>query len=538
LERWNPALDKFSEVTGLSVELFDAGARLILNPRRLTPLVALLRQYDSEPGLFAECALRCVRQGGTRPAVVVAESHGLTVVGTSLMLEGKIVGAAVAGYALAGFSQVASVQRWAREADVPFDRLWSIVRQQAPVPARRLKLHGELLQVLGDALLRENHRTRQYEALVVQLQAADAAKDEFLAVVSHELRSPLTPIAGWASVLKTSEDLEQVHRAAEIIERNALLQGRMVEDLIDMTRLARDTMELDLEILDASTVVRRALEDSAQDIGKKAIRVEVLEAGEPLRVEGDAVRLEQVFRNIVSNAVKFTPAAGSIRVTLGRDADNARIVIADTGKGIAPEFLPFVFEMFRQQQHGTRRGKEGLGIGLSLVKKLVDRHHGTVAVSSAGPGRGTVVEVRLPLAAGAQQPAGAAPAAAEATLPFTGLSILAVEDFEDARESLRALLVRLGATVTAAQDGREGLEMMQQGAKPDVVLCDLLMPGMDGFEFMRGLERLPAHPPVIALSSLLGGRERSREAGFQGYVGKPYSDAAVIAAVRAATKRS
>jgi CheY-like chemotaxis protein/anti-sigma regulatory factor (Ser/Thr protein kinase) len=245
-----------------------------------------------------------------------------------------------------------------------------------------------------------------------------------------------------------------------------------------------------------------------------------------------------VFRNIVSNAVKFTPAAGSIRVTLGRDADNARIVIADTGKGIAPEFLPFVFEMFRQQQHGTRRGKEGLGIGLSLVKKLVDRHHGTVAVSSAGPGRGTVVEVRLPLAAGAQQPAGAAPAAAEATLPFTGLSILAVEDFEDARESLRALLVRLGATVTAAQDGREGLEMMQQGAKPDVVLCDLLMPGMDGFEFMRGLERLPAHPPVIALSSLLGGRERSREAGFQGYVGKPYSDAAVIAAVRAATKRS
>lgn len=524
-------------MTGLSVELFDVGARLILNPRRLTPLVAVLRQYDAEPGLFADCALRCVRQGGTRPAVVVAASHGLTVVGTSLVLEGKIVGAAVAGYALAGFSQVVSVQRWARDAGVPFDRLWSIVRQQAPVPERRLKVHGELLQVLGDALLRESHRTRQYEALVVQLQAADAAKDEFLAVVSHELRSPLTPIAGWASVLKTSKDLEQVHRAAEVIERNALLQGRMVEDLIDMTRLARDTMELDLEILDASTVVRRALEDSAQDIGTKALRVEVIEAGEPLRVEGDAVRLEQVFRNIVSNAVKFTPAAGSIRVTLGRDADNARIVIADTGKGIAPEFLPFVFEMFRQQQHGTRRGKEGLGIGLSLVKKLVDRHHGTVAVSSAGPGRGTVVEVGLPLAAGSPQPAEAAPAAAEATLPFTGLSILAVEDFEDARESLRALLLRLGATVTAAQDGREGLEMMQQGARPDVVLCDLLMPGMDGFEFMRGVERLPAHPPVIALSSLVGGRERSREAGFQGYVGKPYNDAAVIAAVRAATKR-
>jgi signal transduction histidine kinase len=537
-ERWKPALDKFTEVTGLSVELFDAGGQRILNPPRRAPLDALFREYGFEPGLFADCASRCLSQAVARPAVFVAESHGLMVVGTALLLEREIVGAAVAGYALAWFSQVPSVQRWAKQAGVPFDRLWSIMRQQAPLPERRLKLLGELLQVLGDALLREGYRTWQSKELVVKLEAAAAAKDEFLAVVSHELLSPLTPITGWASVLKKAQSLEQVHRAAEAIEHNALLAGRMVEDLLDMNRVARDRMELDLRTLQLPALVRSVLDSSAQDIEKKTLGLQIIDAGEPLPVEGDAGRLEQVFRNILSNAVKFTPAGGSIRVTLGREADSARVVIADTGRGIAPDFLPFVFDMFRQQAQGTHRGREGLGIGLSLVKKLVELHKGTVSISSAGPQRGTEVSVRLPLAARLPQPVNAA-AAAEPALPFAGLSVLVVEDLEDSRESLRALLQGLGATVCVARDGREGLEMMLQGARPDVVLCDLLMPRMDGFDFIRGLERAPmlAHPPVIAMSSLVGSRERSRKAGFEGHLGKPYDEAAIIAAVGAATRR-
>lgn len=494
----------------------------------------MFREYGFEPGLFAECASRCLRQTVARPALFVAEAHSLTVVGTTLAFEGEILGVAVAGYALARFSQVPLVQRWAKQAGVPFDRLWGIVRQQPPVPERRLKLYGELLQVLGDALLREAYRTQQYKDMADKLKAAAAAKDEFLAVVSHELLSPLTPITGWASVLKKAESLEQVHRAAEAIEHNALLQSRMVEDLIDLNRVARDRMELELETLDLSALVRRVLESSAQILETKTLDLQIVDAGEPLPVQGDAVRLEQVFGNILSNAVKFTPAGGSIRVTLGLETDSARVVIADTGKGIAPDFLPHVFEMFRQQMQGTHRGTEGLGIGLSLVKKLVELHKGTVSIASAGLGRGTEVSVRLPLAA--PQPVDAT-AAAEPARPFAGLSVLVVEDLEDSRESLRALLQGLGATVYVVRDAREGLDRVLHGARPHVVLCDLLMPGMDGFEFMRGVEQMPAHPPVIAMSSLVGSRERSREAGFEGHIRKPYDEAAVIAAVRAATRR-
>lgn len=331
----------------------------------------------------------------------------------------------MAGYALAGFANVPAVQRWADSSRIPFERLWGIVRRQSPMPERRLMLHGELLQVLGDALLRENYRTRQYEDMVIKLQAADAAKDEFLAVLSHELRTPLAAIAGWASVMKKSDGLEQVHRAAGAIERNAFLQSRMVDDLLDISGIAQGGVTLDLEILELPACIRAALETTAQDMEGKAIHVDFFDAGALMFVEGDAGRLQQIFRNILSNAAKFTPAGGSIRVSRSRDAGHAVVAVVDTGKGIAPEFLPFVFEIFRQQVQGTHREHGGLGIGLSLVKKLTELHGGTVSVASAGAGRGTEVTVRLPLAAGI-------PALDEAAKPsagaLAGLSVLVVED--------------------------------------------------------------------------------------------------------------
>jgi signal transduction histidine kinase len=537
-ELWKPALDKYAEVTGLSVELYGADGRVVPGPVHPTPLVALFRECGFEPGLFVECARRCLEQTDARPAVVVTESHGLTVVGTSLVLEGAIVGAAVAGYALAGFSQVAAVQRWATSAGVPFDRLWAIARRQPPVPERRLTLHGELLQVLGDALLRENYRTRQYEDTVRKLRAAAAAKDhEFLAMVSHELRTPLAPILGWASILKKNEGPEQVRRAAEAIERNVRLQSRMVEDLLDMNRIVHGTVTLDLRVHELPALVRAAAEASAHDMENKAIRLEWADAGERLRVEGDAGRLQQVFANIISNAVKFTPAEGRIRVTLAREAESARVVVADTGSGIAPEFLPFVFDIFRQQEQGIRREHEGLGIGLALVKWLTELHKGTVSVVSAGVGRGTEVTVLLPLAAETPALAHAAAAGAEAgTASLSGLSVLVVEDSDDTRESLRDLLELLGARATAARDGREALEMMRDGV-PDVVLCDLRMPRMDGFEFIRELHHRPsAAPPVVAVSAFAStaDRARTREAGFAAHIAKPFDETDIITAVGAA----
>ncbi len=535
---WEPALDKFAEATGLEVTLFGADAKAQQGSVHSTPLMKLFNKYGFEPGLFAACARRCLLQSTDRPAVV-AEEHGLTVVGTSLVLEGAVVGAAVAGYAFGGFSHVAAVQRWAKSAGVPFESLWNIARQQPPVPRRRLLLHGELLQILGDALLRANHRTRQYEDAVVKLEAAAAAKDEFMAVVSHELRTPLAPILGWAGVLKKNPSPAQVRRAAEVIERNVLLQTRMVEDLLDLNVAARGTVKLDFAIRDLAVCVRAVLEASAPDIEKKEIHLEFVDAGEPILVEADIDRLQQIFGNIISNAVKFTPAGGAIRVDITTELGSAKVVVADTGAGISAAFLPFVFDMFQQQESGTQRSYAGLGIGLALVKNLTEVHKGSVSVTSAGSSCGTQVTVRLPLALAPVLRDNVASAEKPSTSALAGLSVLVVDDIEDARETLRILLQHLGAKVAVARNGREGLVMVRD-AGPDLVLCDLRMPEMDGFEFMRELQRAtpPAHPPVVAVTAMATDTDRLRtlEAGFEAHINKPYDEAAILAAVDAALR--
>ena len=537
---WKPVLSKFGAVTGLAVQLFGVDEKLVVTSDYSMPLVTSFRQYAFEPGLFANCARRCLRQNGSRAAVAISEAHGLTVVGTSLMLEDAVVGAAVAGYAFGGFSQVVAVQHLARSSSVPFDALWNVARQQQPVPERRMLLYGELLQVLGDALLREHHRTRQYQATAVKLEAAAAAKDEFLAVISHELRTPLAPILGWSSILKSDQTPALVRKAAEAIERNVLLQTRMVDDLLDTNLTARGVVRLDLRNLELAPCLHAAVEAHALALGKKSIRLEVDDAGTSLFVKADSSRLLQVFSNIISNAVKFTPAGGSIRIALTQEGQSAKVVVTDTGVGISPEFLPHVFEMFRQQEFGTQREFQGLGIGLALVKRLTELQKGSVALTSAGTGHGTEVTVRLPLVAELEA---AVPAPVSAITPaatLAGLSLLVVDDMEDARESLRELLQHLGAKVSVAGSGREGLEIVRDGG-PDLVLCDLRMPRMDGFEFIRQLncEISPAPPPVVAVTALTSeaDQQRTRQAGFDGHINKPYDEVAIVAAVFAALQR-
>ena len=536
LDSWKTAVDRYAEATGLAVKLYGADAGVVLESAYVTPLAALFREHGFEPGLFAECARMCLMQTYSRPVVVAHEQIGLSVVGTSLMLEGAVVGAVVAGYALSEFPNVSLVQRWARSARLPFARLWEILRQKSPVPERRLMLHGDLLKVLGDALVRESHRTLQHDEAVSELKAAAAAKDDFLAVLSHELRAPLAPIVGWAGVMKKSETMEHVRAAAEAIERNALLESRLVDDLLDASRIAHRTISLDLQVHDLSALLRAAVEMSAHAMARQSIRLEFTDSPEPLLVRGDSGRLQQVFGNVISNAVKFTPADGSIRIAVSRVGDTAQVVVADSGVGIMPEFLPFVFEIFRQQEHGLRRKFDGLGIGLALVKQITELHHGTVALSSAGIGKGTEVTIRLPLATrvpGHDVPAqaGLQPAA------LAGLSVLVVEDSEDAREFVRILLQRIGAKVATARDGAEALDRTREEA-PDVVLCDLRLPVMDGYEFLRELRQRPVHPPVIAISGLASEDDlrRAREAGFHAHIKKPFDAAAVIAAVEEAVR--
>jgi signal transduction histidine kinase/ActR/RegA family two-component response regulator len=541
LAAWRTALDRFGAVTQLSVALYDANGAILEGPAPATPLGAIFREHDYDPGLFGECVRRCFTQSATsHPAVIVASPSGLSVVGTALLLGDEIVGAAVAGYALVDFCDPVAIARLARQAGVPRTRLWNLVRRQQPVPARRLLLHGELLQVLGDTLMRESDRARQYEKTAAQLSTALAAQDEFLAVLSHELRSPLTPILGWARFLKIERDPVEVRCAAEVIERNAALQLRLVDDLLELNHTTRGSVVLDVKVHCLDEELRNALDAVAESATANGVAVHFNPPDEPLCIKADRERLQQIVRNLLTNALKFTAAGGSVEVTLEKSADRAVVRVRDTGEGIAPEFLPYAFDMFRQQEQGARRAHGGLGVGLALVKRLVDAHGGVVSVESKGVGLGTVVTMAFPIVADTRPPVDPVVADTSDAIQLDGVRALIVDDMVDMRDFLRMTLEGFGAEVFSAGDGVDALGAL---AREDVhlVLCDLRMPRMDGYEFLRELERRdgPDHVPVIAVSAFASSADhlRTAAAGFEGHLDKPFADSDLLAMVGAVLAR-
>jgi len=412
-----------------------------------------------------------------------------------------------------------------------------------------------LMASVFDARLEANARimvmsevtAAEREQLLVRERAArdqaehlSAMKDEFLATLSHELRTPLNAILGWASMLQRGvRDEATLRRGLETIERNARAQGQLIDDLLDMSRIVSGTLRLDMQRVDLAKVVEAALGTVQPAALTKQIELRTELAADLDDVHGDPGRLQQVLWNLLSNAVKFTPNGGSVRVVLARDgADHACITLSDSGIGIAPEFLPHVFDRFRQQDASITRRHGGLGLGLAIVKQLVELHGGTIAVDSAGANAGTTFMLRLPLAGPASGTVPDCPAAPEiqALADLSGLTVLLVDDAPDTLDVLEQILTQSGAVPLTAGSAGAALALLQQaGARPDVIVSDVGMPEVDGYELIRRIRALPPEDggtiPAIALTALTrqDDRDRALKAGFTDYLAKPV-EAYVLAA--------
>lgn len=401
--------------------------------------------------------------------------------------------------------------------------------------------HGQLIGIVGvsfditdrkraeeeHAKLLESEREARAEA-----ETANRLKDEFLATLSHELRNPLNVILGYAEVLLRSEEAQQsafVSRAAEVLKRNALAQSQLVRDLLDLSRLHMGKLSLNRETVSLTTTINNAVETVRAETTAKGIAVKIDVPEEVIFVDADPLRMEQVVWNLLNNAVKFTPSGGKVTVRLTREGEQALLIVEDTGQGIEPAFLPHVFEMFRQADATTSRRHGGMGIGLALVQELVQLHGGSVSVSSAGLGQGARFAIKLPVSRVRNEslPAGThiEPEA------LSQMRILVVDDSIDTIEMLRHLFEMDGATVKTASSGEEALEIAAQ-ERFDVILSDISMPGMDGFELLRRLRALPEGKdvPVLALTGF--GRtedvERAKAEGFFSHVTKPVDVGAII----------
>ncbi|HSF38351.1 MAG TPA: ATP-binding protein, partial [Thermoanaerobaculia bacterium] len=351
-------------------------------------------------------------------------------------------------------------------------------------------------------------------------EAAGVMKDEFLATLSHELRTPLNAIVGWARLLRSGTlDPERTARALETIERNAHSQSRLIEDLLDVSSIISGKMSLEVRPIQLAPVLDAALDAVRPAAETKAIRLERSLTPETVMIQGDPDRLQQVVWNLLANGLKFTPEGGSVRVSLERRGQRAVVAVSDTGRGIEPEFLPHVFEPFRQADGSITRSHGGLGLGLAIVKRLVELHGGTAMAESPGPGQGSTFVVQLPLRAElTERRARDSHSSGENSgllcpPQLHSLRILVVDDEPDARELLLTLLRDCGAQVEAVPSVKDALAAFSR-LRPEVLISDIAMPDEDGYDLIRQVRTLPAGAggriPAVALSAYARAEDRRR----------------------------
>ncbi|HXS27752.1 MAG TPA: response regulator [Steroidobacteraceae bacterium] len=389
---------------------------------------------------------------------------------------------------------------------------------------------------------------KREQVLRAEAEELSRLKDEFLATMSHELRTPLNAIFGWITLLRTGRlDAPTEERALETIERNARAQKRLIEDLLDVSRIVTGKVTLELGMVDPRRIIESSVETMMPAAQAKGIAlVPLLDAGVG-SLRGDPARLQQIVCNLLSNAIKFTPLGGRAEVVLARRGAEAEISVRDTGQGIKSEFLPFVFDRFRQEDGSISRRHGGLGLGLAIVRHLIELHGGTISAASDGEGMGSTFTLRLPIrhAAAAGQTAeprtpGSA-AAAGGTAPLGGVHVLVVDDDAGAREVIAQILESLGARVSLAASGSVALTLLFE-RKPHVLVADLGMPEMDGFaliEQVRALDpNLGGRIPAVAVTAYATMQDRLRalHAGYQNHIAKPVEAEELAAVISSLTR--
>lgn len=415
-----------------------------------------------------------------------------------------------------------------------------------------LGANGEVEAVAGttrDVTERKQAEAEREELLAseriarAEAERASRLKEEFLATLSHELRTPLNAILGWIHILRkkppTQETLDQ---GLIVIDRNARMQAQLIADLLDMSRIISGKMRIDVQRVELPVVIEAALDSVRPAADAKNVRIQSMldPIADPVR--GDPARLQQVVWNLLSNAVKFTPRGGRVQVVLARVDSHVEISVSDTGKGIKAEFLPHVFERFRQADSSTEREHVGLGLGLAIVKQLVEIHGGSVEVESEGEGKGSTFKVHLPLAIvhASKDVPSVHPKAGQLTSVqgdspnLSGVRVLVVDDEPDAREVIKRVLEECNAEVVLAGSAHEALVAVEQ-ERPDVILSDIGMPERDGYAFMNAVRRRGIKIPAAALTAFARSEDRTRalRAGYQTHMAKPVDPAELLATVAA-----
>jgi signal transduction histidine kinase len=548
---WQESLETYARASHLAVALTDADGRLLgpcINPQ---PTWSLLHARKPDGADLCPFCLMppeprsCVADALTTAGFSVTRDRtGLVHVTVPLVLGEHGLGALVAGQVFDQYPEQVVLEHVAVRFGLPPQEVWQLARLEPPLKHATLRVYADLLATLGNTFLRtcydraiEAHRLAEMTRLRDLLQQrsqelteANRQKDEFLATLAHELRNPLAPIRNAVHIvqLKSHPDPE-VQWGLEVIDRQLQQMIRLIDDLLDLSRITRNTLDLRKERVDLGEVLQVAVETSRPLIEEGGQEFVVTPPPEPIDLDADPIRLAQVISNLLNNAAKYTERGGHIWLTAERQGSEAVVTVRDTGIGIPAEMLPRIFEMFMQVDRSLERPQGGLGVGLTLVKRILDLHGGTITAHSDGPGTGSTFSIRLPAI---REPSPARPRASrEPARTAPSRRILVVDDHRASADGLGKLLQIRGHEIRTVYDGREAVEMADE-FRPNVVLLDIGLPEMNGYDVARALRQQPWGQGMVLIALTGWGQEadrhRAQEAGFDHHLVKPVDPSALL----------